>query len=49
MIFDIILQAKKLFFGFALIEILFRYIKINDLERSRCQENLDQKEPELEP
>jgi len=33
MIFDIILQANKLliFFGFAMIEILFRYRKINDL------------------
>jgi len=32
MIFDIILQAKKLiFFGFAVIKILFRYTKINDL------------------
>jgi len=31
MIFDIILQAKKLFFGFTVIEILYRYTKINDL------------------
>jgi len=32
MIFDIILQDKKLiFFGFVVIEILFRHIKINDL------------------
>jgi len=29
--FDIILQAKKQFFGFAVIEIFFRYTKINDL------------------
>jgi len=30
--FDFTLQAKKLFFfGFAVIEILFRYTKINDL------------------
>jgi len=31
MISDIILQAKKLFFGFSYIQILFRYTKINDL------------------
>jgi len=29
MIFDIILQAKKLVFDFAVIEILFWYTKIN--------------------
>jgi len=31
MIFDVILQAKKLFFGFAVIELLFWYTKINNL------------------
>jgi len=34
MISDIILQAKKaIFFSFAVIEILFRYTKINDLKQ----------------
>jgi len=28
MIFDIIFHAKKLFFGFTVIEILFRYTKL---------------------
>jgi len=34
MIFDIILQAKKLiFFGFTVIEILFGYTKVYDLQQ----------------
>jgi len=33
MIFDIILQAKKLFFGFVVIEILFRSTKIIDYSK----------------
>jgi len=33
MIFDIILQTKKLIFGFAVIKILFRCTKIHDLQQ----------------